>query len=376
MRTIARVLQTSFCAVVISAAFLLDCDSPAKSLERPHMTTLSSRLQSLFERTTTVCFSHFTVEVPFTAKVVYGPAEIEAPIEYYPGEAKKLGLRVADQLAEIEKYRMFLTETDVVKYPLFGKVIDSGIEGHKLVFGSMDQVGYDVYSFFAVGDNLFIQSLSGVRHLDQETGILKSVATHLRLRADDEVPSEAGSCIDGAFIPIPLEYEKVTLGIRFKEFPDVHFSIEAHKNQARIPELSDLETRLNRAEQHGGNWYSRVKFFRRGERQIGDWKGSEALALKPAQQGEKEAHEFHFISLGAPNAPLQPQLDVQLDTGANDRQTGAVKPSLTDEEVVALWDKLTGSIRVRPIGGKKPPKTPLASAVATGSTCPQSGWWQ
>ena len=60
---------------------------------------------------------------------------------------------------------------------------------------------------------------------------------------------------------------------------------------------------------------------------------------------------------------------------------GKVKPSLTNEEAVALWDKLTGSISVRPLGSKKSsaadsPKTPLASLVRTGASCSQTGWWQ
>ncbi|MCC6071663.1 T6SS immunity protein Tli4 family protein [Massilia sp. GCM10020059] len=340
------------------------------------MTAFPSRLQALFNETKTVCFSHFTVDIPSSATLVYGPASIEAPIQYYPGEASKIEQHVANQLVAIEKDRMFFTENDFGKFPKFGKVISGPAEGHRLAFGSKDQVGYNIYSFFPVGGDLFVQSLNGVLHEDAAIRALTSVATHLRLRADDEIPSEAGSCIDGAFIPIPLKYEKVTLGVRLREFPDVHFSIQVHKNQNRIPEFSDLETRLKGAERDGGSWYSRVKFFRRGSRQIGDWKGSEALALKPAQEDQKEAHEFHFISLGAPNDPLQPQLDIQLDTGANERQMGAVKPSLTDEEAVALWDKLTGSIRLRPIGGKVPSKTPLTSAVATGGICPESGWWQ
>lgn len=86
---------------------------------------------------------------------------------------------------------------------------------------------------------------------------------------------------------------------------------------------------------------------------MGHWKGFEALALKPAQRNEKETHEFHFISLGAPDAPLQPRLDVQLDTGASGHHKGAVKPSLSNDDVVALWDKFTGSIRVRELAKKK-----------------------
>jgi hypothetical protein len=370
-------LSVNHClSIVTSAAFLFACDAPPKSMEIPHMTALSPRLQPLFETTKTVCFSHFILDIPSTATLVFGPASVDGPIEYYPGDAAAIDQYVAKQLIEIEKDRMFFTEDDFVKLPKFGKIISGSAEGHRLAFGSKNQVGYNIYSFFPVGGNLFVQSLNGVLHEAPALQALNSVATHLRLRADDELPTEAGSCIDGAFIPVPLQYEKVTIGVRLKEFPDVHFSIEVHKNQARIPEFSDLETRLRGAEREGGNWYARVKFFRRGTRQIGDWKGSEALALKPAQEDEKESHEFHFISLGAPNDPLQPQLDIQLDTGASDRQMGAVKPSLTDEEAVALWDKLTGSIRVRPIGAKKPTKTPLASAVATGGICPESGWWQ
>ena len=340
------------------------------------MTALSSRLQVLFQKTTTVCFSHFTLEVPTTAIIMYGPVEAEADLIYYPGEANTIDQRVKDQVTEIEEDRIFLSEQNIIEYPLFGKTIEGGRPGSKIVFGSKSQVGYDIYSFFSVGDSLFVQTANGSLEHDKHIRILNSVASNLRLRANNEIPIEAGSCIDGAFIPIPLQHEKVTIGVRLKEFPDVHFSVQVHKNQSRIPELSDLETRLERAEKEGGAWFSRMKFFRRGERQLGDWKGSEALALKPAQESEKEVHEFHFISLGEPNSPLQPQVDIQLDTGADGRKMGAVRPSLTDDEVVALWDRLTGSIRVREVSGKKPIKIPLASIAATGAICPESGWWQ
>lgn len=355
---------------------LLGREHPRSSFERPIMTALPARLQPLFHSTKTICFSHFTAEVPATATVVFGPAEVEAPIIYYPGEGGKINERVTDQLISIEKDRKFLDRTSVSELPLFGTAVDGVVPGQKLVFGSKNRVSYTVYSFIPVSSHLFVQELSGIYPDDDEIKTFNAVASSLRLRSDDEIPTEPGTCIDGGFVPLPLEYEKVTIGVRLREFPDVHFSIEVHKNQTRLPEFSDLETRLKGAENDGGNWHSRVKFFRRGPRQIGNWTGSEALALKPAQPDQKEAHEFHFISLGAPDASLQPKLDIQLDTGASGRQTGAVKPSLSDEEALALWDKLTGSIRVRPTGGKQRSKTPLASVVATGAVCPESGWWQ
>lgn len=385
MRRLQRFLRTgpTPTILIIAALCLSACDRFPHSLKSPNMTALSPRLNPLFEKTKTVCFGHFVVEVPATATVVYGPAWVNSPIVFFPGEADKVAQHVAANLVEVEKHRDYLREGSELlsSESMFGKVIDGAVPGQKLVFGSLDHVTYSIHSIIPVGNDLFVQHAKGAIRKNDEIKNLNTVASNLRQRASDEVPSEAGTCIDGGLVSWQPEFEKVTVGIRLKEFPDVHFSIEVLKNQNYLPELSDLETRLKSAEKDGGSWYSRVTFFRRGPRQIGDWKGLEALALKPAQENTKESHEFHFISLGAPNAPLQPELNIQLDTGASGHHMGAVKPSLSNEEVVALWDKLTGSIRVRSLGGKKTSsveslKAPLASLVATGGTCPQTGWWQ
>lgn len=385
MKRIRRFLQTATIpTILITAALCLNaCDRFPQSLKKPNMTALSPRLQPLFARTKTVCFSHFVVEVPATATVLYGPASVDSPIVYFPGDSDKVAQHVAASLGEVEKHRDYLREGSDLRSDrsMFGKVIDGAVPGQKLVFGSKDHATYTIDSFIPLGKDLYVQNADGAIRIDDEIKSLNAFATNLRQRAEDEVPSEPGTCIDGGFVSWQPEFEKVTVGIRLMEFPDVHFSIEVLKNQNYLPDLSDLETRLKGAEKDGGNWYSGVVFFRRGPRQLGDWKGSEALALKPAQENAKESHEFHYISLGAPNAPLQPQLDIQLDTGASGRHMGAVKPSLSNEEAVALWDKLTNSIRARALGGKKssssePPKMPLASLVNTGGICTQTGWWQ
>ena len=77
------------------------------------------------------------------------------------------------------------------------------------------------------------------------------------------------------------------------------------------------------------------------------------VARKPAYNGDSEAHEFHFHSLGALHDPLQPQIDVRLDSGVKSNKTARTKPSVTDEEAVALWDKLIDTIRVRQTVGVK-----------------------
>lgn len=345
------------------------------------MTELTPRLQAIFSSTKTACFGQFTVGVPATATLVYGPASVDAPIRYFPGESNIIDDHIKAQLMEVEKDRQFLTEDDVVKFPLFGKVINGAIPGQKLVFGSLEQIAYTIHSFVPIGKDLYIQSLDYAKPHEKSIATLNKVAKTLRLRDLDEIPTEVGTCIEGGFVGYKPEFESVSLGIRLKEFPDVHFSIEVVKNGEYIPGRSDLETRLKAAETGGGIWYSHVKFFRRAPRQIGDWRGAEALALKPQQEKEQASHEFHFISMGAPNDSLQPRLDMQLDTGTSGRRKGAVKPSLSDEEAVALWDKLVSSIRVRPTGGERASATthsklPLESRAVTGALCPETGWWE
>lgn len=73
-----------------------------------------------------------------------------------------------------------------------------------------------------------------------------------------------------------------------------------------------------------------------------------------------------------------------MQTGVSENAAGAVKPSLTDEEAIAVWDKITSSIRVRPVStaplktsaADSAPRLPLGELAATGRACPQTGWWQ
>ena len=350
------------------------------------MSTLSPRLQPLFEKTRTICFGRFLMQIPATAAVVYGPAEVETPIEYFEGHGAKVAEHLAERLAEIQKEQEFLLKEDFLTLPLFGKVIDGAIPGQKIVFGSKNQIGYTIYSFVPIGKDLFVQHLNSVLPQYDRTATFNRVASNLRFRSEDEIPPEPGTCIEGGFVQLEQKYERVTVGIRLKEFPDVHFSAEVHKNQERLAESGRMELMREQAKEDAekrglGLLFARIKILRQGTRQLGTWKGMEIATRTPAHDDDTEAHEFRFQSLGVVNDSLQPRLDVRLDSGVKDDRRASVKPSITDEEAIALWDKLINSIRVRSHDGTKntaaePPRIPLASLVVTGATCPQTGWWQ
>ncbi len=290
--------------------------------------------------------------------------------------------RVAENLATIESSRRFLDEDDIARLPLFGKVIDGIVPGQKIVFDSKDGVGYYINSFVPVGADLFVQNVSSLMHQDYSAETFNAVARHLQLRKGDEIPAEPGICIEGGFLPIQLEHERVAVGVRLKEFPDVHLSVDVHKNQDRLSEFDRLELRLERGKELAtkaghGNAYARIKNFRLGPRHLGPWSGFEVVARKPAYKADTDAHEFRFQSLGAKHDPLHPALDVRLDTGVKNNRTARVRPSLTDDEAIALWDRLIETIRVRQNSdATAPAKVPLGTLKATGELCPQQGWWQ
>ncbi len=326
------------------------------------------------------------LEIPATATLVFGPAEIGPSISYLPGKSGEIARFVADDLVAVESSREFLDKEDSARLPLFGKVIDGIVPGQKITFDSKNGVGYYINSYVPIGNDLFVLFFSNVMQEKYDVRDFNGVASNLRLRGEYEVPIEAGTCIHGGFLPLALEYERITVGVRLKEFPDVHLSIEAHKNQDRLDESASLELMLKEGEdlakqQGHGAAYARIKTFRRGVRRLGPWQGFEIVARKPAYNDDTDAHEFGFQSLGAAHDPLLPRLDVRLDTGVKNNKTARTKPSLTDEEAVALWDRLIGTIRVRPTDDGKPrntdpAKVPLGKIVATGDMCTQQGWWQ
>jgi hypothetical protein len=80
-----------------------------------------------------------------------------------------------------------------------------------------------------------------------------------------------------------------------------------------------------------------------------------------------------------------PAIKIELSTGHSDRKGNPQKTSLTDEQAMKLWDDLLNSFRLRPTGDavktsdiapEPSPRLPLGELVATGRTCPQTGWWQ
>jgi hypothetical protein len=283
---------------------------------------------------------------------------------------------------------LLISEDDVVQPQ--GKII-TGYEG----FDSVDDLKINGY-FRLNDDGVVIDARPLLENKDRAIAKINSISRRLRQRAENEMPAEPGNCIERAFLIDEPNINKgevlehIRIGFRLKEFPDTHLSIYVAPSNPHNPEGDSLEAQFKRmsedpATAEGKKVLVATKFFRKSPRQIHDWQtGYEVLMRSPDEDGSHAHHDFRLKFTGVPHDMLKPYADIQFQTGVADNAAGATKASLTDEEAIAVWDKITSTIRVRPTsatpvktaGGNTAPRFPLGELAATGRTCPQTGWWQ
>jgi hypothetical protein len=342
-------------SLLLASTLVMEPDKPAYM--ETAMYPAQSRVGEIFAKTKTVCVGRYLLEVPRTATVVYGPANAPFPIERYPEQAARL-LDFAQEFAKdaLAKKSKFPIGPASSPGSLVGTIKQGNNNQHKIVYGVDKGTGafYTLHSIFVLGPDLYVQEHShfgSPQDLESIEGDLKSYAARTIPRLAEATLEKSGLCIDGAFVVDAgdIRYERTTLGIRLNEFDDVHFALEMILKD-RLIDSDALEPRLHEAEENAknlgyGEWYSRIKFFRRGKRIISNWHGFEALAKRPPQKNISSVHEFAFVSQGEPGNPLMPVLTLDLYTGVKGNTFGEGAPSLSDDEMIELWDKLTNSIR-------------------------------
>ena len=355
------------------------------------MVNLSPRLQSLFEKTKTVCFGRFMIDLPDQTRVIWGDVSVPLSVWVEKGRAEEVPSRVAEVEAHLKsKTRLPRTEN----LTLYLETINGAPRGVRHIISQRD-AGSDgllrINSFFAMKNDLVgMQALPLEKRKGKALGMLNDMAHRLRPRAETEVPTEPGACIENAFLAEAPDTkpedvnEHIRVGFQLKEFPDVHLSIYvAPSTEMRWSLEHQLQISEERARKAGRpEPFRMLTVFRRAKREINEWKtGFEYLTRTPNDDKSHAHHDFWMKFTGTPSNPLQPYADIDFKTGVGENSAGAVKPSLSDEEAIALWDKLTGSIRIRPTGTAKtsqaaPVKALLGERHVTGHRCPQAGWWE
>jgi hypothetical protein len=322
------------------------------------MTKDLRNVEEIFKHTKTLCIGRFLVDVPAAVSLTYGQLWVPYDIGRFPGEAKKVKEHLRNFEDDLESRRYLTAKVLLSPDTMLGKVVDGAVAGQRLFFSLNHGVSsfYTIRSLVPIGDDLFIQSATANRkNYVDVVALLNSTAQRLVPRTETQIPNESGFCIDGAFVrdSAAFDVEKIQLGVRLTSNPDVHFSIEMVRKDYLV-ESDAIEPRLKEAKRQAtlsgvGDLYAKIKTLRQGKRSLGPWNGFEVLARMPAFNGLLGSHDFNFVALGIPKDQMVPTIDMKLDTGVRDNRPGAVKPSITDAEAMYIWDRITNSIRIRPV---------------------------
>lgn len=181
-------------------------------------------------------------------------------------------------------------------------------------------------------------------------------ASNLRLRKEKEVPKEPGYCVEQGFMS-DNKYESQEMadaGLYFPSLPDVTFSITSNKNaygdyppaeyDAKVRGKLSLLARIQEAKDQQGKNYPPRTLLREGKRDVQHWHGEESLIRRT-----DGVHDFEWTLVGTPRDVAYPAvLEASMYTKVAHNMVGAADAaSLSDEEAIALWDKLLSGLKFR-----------------------------
>lgn len=331
--------------VLLLALNFSACQTEAHQMTPP-------RIEKLFEKTKPVCFGRFVVDVPVTSQVLLGSQAFGPNIESIQGggELKNLYTTKIAQLQRVKHNRRPGT--------LLRDVLDGPTPSGKtlLFFETPSATNVtEVWGYLNVPPHAFIYKGSDAADdatIETETARLNYVASHLRARDPAEVPTEPGVCLDVGFIADDGgQFQEIFgVGFRFPELPDASFSISSNKN---AQQGDSFEVRLAEAagsakdEPEMAAALAKIKTLRQGKHKVQQGEGSEALFKRPVSEGDGHWHEFQFEYPGKRFDHHNPPWDATLFTGVVRSDAGAARSSLSDEEAIALWDRLMSSVRLR-----------------------------
>lgn len=377
----------------LAATLMTACDVHPASWKTANMTPLSPHLQTALKNLKPHCFGRFLIDLPEGTTVAWGHTAVPITVEVAPDRADELEATVRateDRLKKEPRYPL------TKGLHLYFETHDGPLPGMKHVFSqeNFDSEGFlRINTYFAMGTSLVaIQARPLEKNKERALAIINDIARRLRPRAEHEIPSEPGQCIENAFLMDRPDEDKqevrdfLNVGFRLKDPADVHLSISieaATDNEQGKPGLEKLLNDSEAEARKEGNYnlYGVLTSFRRAKREIHDWKdGFEFLTKTPDEEGSHAHHDFWMIFRGQVDKLYHPYVEVKMYSGVSDNQSGSIKPSITDAEAIALWDALTSTIRVRPVQAKTsntdPALEPLGTLAATGRLCPQTGLWR
>ena len=349
--------KQSFYRAALLMLVLMQACSPNYSYKEkavPESVKLSERMQALFAKTKLVCFGRYALEVPQEAQLIVGSISFPSTIKVFEGGPEAIKRRVSMDIAQIKQKE----NTSEIKFSGDGPI--AGSWQIRYYEDEYDKKDGDIFfkTYVNQGNLNFILGGSVDKGSNEELAAARELARakKLRLLAPGEVPDEPGFCIQHAFLPDKLyaDQEMIAVGIYLPSLPDVTFSISSNKDayadtpaaefeKSQRGELS-LLARIAAAKKDQGMSYPSRTVLREGKRDVNHWHGEESLIRR-----KDGVHDFEWAFVGTPKDVANPsEFGAVMFTKVEHNTVGAAKvASVSDDEAVALWDKLLSGLKFR-----------------------------
>jgi hypothetical protein len=169
-------------------------------------------------------------------------------------------------------------------------------------------------------------------------------------RDNNQIPTAPGTCIERAFVPGKgYRDEDIGLGLDIPEYPDAGIGLAI-----RSTDKPDTEGLLDMVDRHmkGINIQYpnlHVITLRRGSRTVSGMPGEELIQVLKGNKNDLNNPNDSFSAIwefnGIAKSMTQPNVSFRMDyTISSDPKT----PRLSQEQLLALWDTVVGSLRPRP----------------------------
>lgn len=162
-------------------------------------------------------------------------------------------------------------------------------------------------------------------------------------RADNEIPTEPGFCIDGAYIAGSEHMdEEFNVSVGFPKYPKVYFSFMAYvvgePGKSLLERTGGIMSELT-------SQFAGLKVLRKAKHPVGPVPGEEILTAG-SDKGQR-LYAFRWDYPGKADSLAEPRLVV--DMGLLEQTPPPPPPPFKDDdEALELWDAVVDSIRLRP----------------------------
>ncbi len=296
----------------------------------------------------TVCLGRYLVDVPEEA--VY-----QGQIAYFQGRH----ITVVDKTEEqfLSSYVAFVEEQKKAKHRTLPSrfrreiVLDDYSKAVFFFSNEITEGSFDAHiHFWRDGKSFLLKSGVSIDREARATERISRLLSTFQRRNDEDIPLKSGYCFDGGFVEddgSEFLRESISYGFRWNDI-DIELS-SMPKFREDEPGLLKRVDDYDIPESMRADW-KMVKTIRRGKRATTHVKGEELLQTFPVDDGGR-FHMYLFETDSKYHDLLSPAVKVSLESAWNDLRNTRINSTMSERDLLKLFDRMVNSIRLRPTNG-------------------------